>query len=315
MRVLFSLPVTRGARLSRKSPPAVTAVPQWFTAALANRPETSEINVDGCRIHLRTWGQADHPPLVFVHGGGTHSGWWDHIAPFFARTHRVIAPDLSGHGASGTRTAYNVSTWAREVLAAAAAAGPSGWPTVVGHGMGGWIASTAAQHAGAQIDSIVLIDSPLRDRAAEDASFSNRMQGETGYRSKEDILQQFPQNFPLGTTPPYIADHIAAESVRRSLKGWQWKFDPAIFDALLHDMMPAEDETMESTVDRLRCRIGYLHCEAGPLSADVSERIRSVFQLRGPFVELAEAGHYPMLDQPLPLVATLRTLLEMWSIT
>jgi pimeloyl-ACP methyl ester carboxylesterase len=47
----------------------------------------------------------------------------------------------------------------------------------------------------------------------------------------------------------------------------------------------------------------------------MADRIRSMLQLRGPFVELAEAGHHPMLDQPLPLVATLRTLLEFWSIT
>lgn len=47
----------------------------------------------------------------------------------------------------------------------------------------------------------------------------------------------------------------------------------------------------------------------------MGERIRSILQLRGPVVELAEAGHHPMLDQPLPLVATLRTLLEFWSIT
>jgi pimeloyl-ACP methyl ester carboxylesterase len=58
-----------------------------------------------------------------------------------------------------------------------------------------------------------------------------------------------------------------------------------------------------------------MRCEAGIVPPDMGDRLRSILQLRGPFVELAEAGHHPMLDQPLPLVATLRTLLEMWSIT
>ena len=49
-----------------------------------------------------------------------------------------------------------------------------------------------------------------------------------------------------------------------------------------------------------------------PAAADL---IRSILQLRGPFVDLPEAGHHPMLDQPLPLVSALRTLLEFWSIT
>jgi hypothetical protein len=47
----------------------------------------------------------------------------------------------------------------------------------------------------------------------------------------------------------------------------------------------------------------------------MAEQIRSILQLRGPFIDLAEAGHHPMLDQPLPLVSALRVLLEFWSIT
>jgi hypothetical protein len=51
---------------------------------------------------------------------------------------------------------------------------------------------------------------------------------------------------------------------------------------------------------------------AGLAPPDMRDHIRSILQLRGPFVELAEAGRHPMLDQPLPLVATLRMLLAMW---
>jgi pimeloyl-ACP methyl ester carboxylesterase len=71
---------------------------------------------------MRAWGDAKLPTLVLVHSGGAHSGWWDHIAPFFSSTHRVIAPDLSGHGDSDFRAEYDLDTWAREVLAVAKAA-------------------------------------------------------------------------------------------------------------------------------------------------------------------------------------------------
>ncbi|EUA54163.1 alpha/beta hydrolase family protein [Mycobacterium intracellulare 1956] len=64
--------------------------------------------------------------MVLIHGGGAHSGWWDHIAPFISRTHRVIALDLSGHGDSGSRANYDLRIWASEVMAAASAAGPPG---------------------------------------------------------------------------------------------------------------------------------------------------------------------------------------------
>lgn len=116
-------------------------------------------------------------------------------------------------------------------------------------------------------------------------------------------------------TLPFIDRHIASESVRQTDTGWVWKFDPAIFSGSLQGQTPAEQEILENTFAQIPCRVGYLRCENGLVPPDMAEQIRSTLQLRGPFVELALAGHHPMLDQPLPLVATIRTLLEFWSIT
>ncbi|WP_280832718.1 alpha/beta fold hydrolase [Mycolicibacterium frederiksbergense] len=289
--------------------------PAWFTAALDQAPQHSTIDVDGCPIHMRAWGDTDNPPLVFVHGGGAHSGWWDHIAPFFAGTHRVVAPDLSGHGDSGTRTQYSLAIWAREALAASEASGSSARPTIVGHSMGGWVGATAASRYGAQIDSIVVIDSPLRDRAPEEVRLRNRRRDTAGYHTEDEIIARFRAVPTQEVTLPYIGRHIAAESVHKTDAGWVWKFDPDIFGGLLMDETPDDEEILENVFARIPCRIGYLRCENGLVPPQMAEQIRSILQLRGPFVELAEAGHHPMLDQPLPLVATIRTLLEFWSIT
>ena len=78
---------------------------------------------------------------------------------------------------------------------------------------------------------------------------------------------------------------------------------------------PTEQELLEDMMGQMPCRLGYLRCEAGLVPPAMADQIRSILQLRGPFIELAQAGHHPMLDQPLPLVSTLRTLLEVWSIT
>lgn len=264
---------------------------------------------------MRTWGEYGAPPLVFVHGGGAHSGWWDHIAPFFAGTHRVVAPDLSGHGDSDNRNTYELRTWAREVMAVGAAAGASGRPTIVGHSMGGWVTASAATHHGSDINCIVVIDSPLRDRAPEAGPLRNRRQDAPGYLTKDEIVAKFRPVPSQEEMLPYVADHIARESVRRTLKGWVWKFDPKIFAGSLLDQRVAEQQIMANMMMEMPCRIAYLRCEAGLVPLDMAERIRAMLQLKGPFIELAEAGHHPMLDQPLPLVATLRTLLEFWSIT
>lgn len=299
------------------SPPPhpMADAPAWFTSALEQTPEHSTIDVNGCPIHVRSWGDPDKPPLVFVHGGGAHSGWWDHIAPFFSATHRVVAPDLSGHGDSGTRTEYALSIWAREVLAAAEASGSSARPTIVGHSMGGWVSASAATLYGAQIDSILVIDSPLRDRAPEEVRLRKRRRDTAGYATEEEILARFRAVPKQDVTLPYIGHHIAAQSVRKTDDGWVWKFDPDIFGGQLLDETPDDEEIMENTFARIPCRVGYLRCEDGVVPPRMAGQIRYILQLRGPFVELAEAGHHPMLDQPLPLVATIRTLLEFWSIT
>lgn len=291
----------------------MSITPSWFTAALDQKPDHLDVDVDGCRIHLRVWGAADQPPVVLVHGGGAHSGWWDHIAPFFSRTHRVIAPDLSGHGESDARDSYDLPTWASEVIAAAAAAGPAGRPTIVGHSMGGWVVSTAAMHYSRQINSMLVIDSPLWERAPEEGRLRRREH--TQYRTKNEILARFTAVPSQELILPYVRQHIAAESVRKTSEGWIWKFDPAIFGGELLEPTATDEDSLETMLTAMRCRVGYLRCEAGLVPASMAERIRSLLQLRGPFVELAEAGHHPMLDQPLPLVATLRTLLEFWSIT
>jgi pimeloyl-ACP methyl ester carboxylesterase len=251
--------------------------------------------------------------VVLVHGGGGHSGWWDHIAPLLSRTYRVIAPDLSGHGDSSKRGVYDVKTWAREIVEVSAAIGTSGRPTIVGHSLGGWVAVEAAMQYGEQINSILVIDSPMREPSPEQARLRNRKH--TRYRTRDEILSRFTAVPSQEVILPYIRKHIAVESVLKVGREWVWKFDPEIFRAEVVDPSPEDQESLESTFAQIRCRVGYLHCEAGVVPLAMAERIRSIFQLRGPFVELAGAGHHPMLDQPLPLVATLRTLLEFWSIT
>jgi pimeloyl-ACP methyl ester carboxylesterase len=161
----------------------------------------------------------------------SHAGWWDHIALFFSHTHRVIAPDLSGHGDSGTRMT-DPHTWAREILAGATVAGPSGRPTIVGHKLGGLITSTPAHHYGEQIDSIVVIDTPLLDHAPEEARLRNRKLDTTGYRSKDKILARFRTVPSQEAVLPYVEHHIAVEAVRKSLKGWFWRQGTALGSAL-----------------------------------------------------------------------------------
>ena len=95
--------------------------PRWFLEALNTPYDRGSVEVDGCPINYLRWGDARKPGVILIHGGAAHAHWWAFIAPQLARNHHVVALDLSGHGDSGKRSAYERETWADEVMAVAKA--------------------------------------------------------------------------------------------------------------------------------------------------------------------------------------------------
>ena len=97
------------------------------------------------------------PPLLFVHGlSGCWQNWLENL-PHFARTHRVIAVDLPGFGASPLpREEISIHGYARfleglcDALSIDAAA-------VVGNSMGGHIASELAIRSPRRVERLMLV--------------------------------------------------------------------------------------------------------------------------------------------------------------
>jgi pimeloyl-ACP methyl ester carboxylesterase len=104
--------------------------------------EQRELEWRGTRLGYAVGG--DGPALVLVHGlGGTIENWRA-LAPPLAARHRVLVPDLPGHGSSGLLDeADHVDALAEAVLAVAAVEGV-GEAVWVGHSLGGVVALRAA---------------------------------------------------------------------------------------------------------------------------------------------------------------------------
>lgn len=90
------------------------------------------------RVRYLTAGEGD--AVVLVHGLGGAAENWVELAPELARRHRVIVPDLPGHGFSEpTGRAGDLGPYADAVLAVCAAEGVER-AIVVGHSLGGVVA-------------------------------------------------------------------------------------------------------------------------------------------------------------------------------
>lgn len=82
-------------------------------------------------------------PLVLLHGITECRQAWDPLVPDLAADHTVVAVDLRGHGASGAASAYDPASMAGDVAAVVDELGLPP-PVVVGHSMGGIVASAYA---------------------------------------------------------------------------------------------------------------------------------------------------------------------------
>lgn len=283
----------------------MTSPPAWFSAALATAAQERTVTVEGTSIAYRAWGDPADRSIVLIHGGAAHSRWWDHIGPLLANAWRVVAMDLSGHGDSGRRDSYSLDTWAREVLAVVADAGTAASSVVIGHSMGGLVTLRLATLAGSRIAGAVAIDSPVRDMAPEDrAARQHRAFGPLRvYPTRQAAVARF-RPIPDQPTLAYIAEHVAAASIRPAEGGWTWKFDPRVF---------ARDHLTPELLTRLDCRVALFRAEHGLVTPQQGEVIYDRLGRVAPVIEIPVAGHHIMLDQPIALVAALRTLLADWD--
>ena len=119
--------------------------------------EAWQLELHGHEVIYRTAGEG--PPVVLVHGMLNSSRHWRHVALGLADRHRVVVPDLIGHGDSATpRGDYSIGAHAaviRDLLAALEIESA----TFVGHSLGGGIAMQFFYQFPDQVERLALVSS------------------------------------------------------------------------------------------------------------------------------------------------------------
>lgn len=288
----------------------ITQAPEWFRRALEHEASAHEVEVDGCRIHYRLWGESAAPPLLLIHGGGAHTHWWDFIAPLLARDYRVGAFDLSGMGDSGRRDHYEFEIYARETVAVCEAAGFDERAVLVGHSLGGAVALLAVHHHPERFGALITADSPVRPPGFRfPGGGRNPLSRERKrYPDRETILGRFRVMPEQPCANGYILDHIARHSIVELDDGWSWKFDDRIAESLTMGHL-----TEPFSQVRIPKAVIY-----GGLSAlfpaEVLTHMRNLAAHRAAFVEIPDAHHHLFLDQPIAFVSAVRAVLEGWRL-
>jgi pimeloyl-ACP methyl ester carboxylesterase len=308
------MPAEQGplAQYHGAQPPA----PKWFEDAVGAHYDTRFAECEGAKIHYQSWGDPSKPGLLLVHGNGAHAHWWDFVAPYLTHDYHVVAMTFSGMGDSGWRETYTMETFAREQLAVCEAAGlfaHAEKPIIVSHSFGGFVTILTGAEYGERFTGIVIVDSPVNPPDRPRRGPPAGVRGNKVYPTLEAALARFRLAPLQPCENHYILDYIARWSLKKkplpdgSGDGWSWKFDPSIWQRF--SVSKAPQELLKQT----RCRIALFKGDKSVIwDEDVGDYMRDLLNRQVPFIEIPEARHHVMLDQPLAFVAALRTMLQEW---
>ncbi|MYT76357.1 Pimeloyl-ACP methyl ester carboxylesterase [Streptomyces sp. MnatMP-M77] len=227
------------------------------------------------------------PPLLLLHGLAGHAGEWDALAARFASTHRVIAFDARGSGAS-TRRPGDVTRAAhvRDVLAVAHRFGLAGEDTVlVGQSMGGLTALlTAAAHPEV-CRALVLIE-------AGPSGPSPRLPEQIG-----DWLDSWPVPFPdTETAEAFFGGGPGGRAWAAGLVAGPGGLHPRVDrDVMVATVQENAQRHYWDEWDEVRCPVLVLRGENGAMKPVEADRMRA----RRPGTRIGvipDAGHDAHLD-------------------
>jgi len=278
------------------------------TARMSSAPTSRSFEArDGVRLHVLSWQGADAmaiahdaPPIVLLHGGGANAHWWDHLARPLAGTRPVHALDFRGHGDSDHPAARHVGAFNDDLEDLVAWLGRED-VVLVGHSLG---AAVALDHASRfpATRGLVLVDlalggDPTAGRRARLALSLRRT-----YRTRAEAVERFRFLPESSHASEALRAAIGAHSVREEADGrFGYKFDPAWFG------LPSRPRP---GLERIGCPTLLVRGSESTLltaaaAAEFVGRLRA-----GRLVEIADAGHHVLVDQPERLLDAIEAFLD-----
>jgi pimeloyl-ACP methyl ester carboxylesterase len=262
----------------------------------------------GLTLSALEWSEAG-VPLLLLHGFGNEAHIWDDFAPCVAPYYRTLALDHRGHGDSDwdPERRYDHEDMLADLEAATAALG-IGRLVLVGHSLGGRIATLFAGRHPERMAGLVLVDigpeldarGVLRIRSETAASV------DPSFASAEEYARLLSLHYPAAR--PAVILRMARHGLRRREDGrFALKQDPALRGGLRGGESPEQAAERErrataaqwEALARVPCPTLVVRGAASDVFApDVADRMVDEVLKRGRLAVVPRAGHSVMTDNP-----------------
>jgi pimeloyl-ACP methyl ester carboxylesterase len=267
--------------------------------------------VDGLRLNVRTWGSGNYICLL-IHGFADSSHVWNEFAPTIPLNYQALAIDLRGHGDSDwdPKGRYDADSHVED-LSRLLKKLDRRKIVIIGHSMGGDIASRLAAGWAERILGVVIVDFGLNlDAAGIEQVRSEFAAANQIYSSVSDYERWLEFRRPLVRRDVL---HTLARSALRPhpTSGFQLKADPAML-AAGSDVcnFRAREAALTGLLAAMWFPVLVVRGEASSVLSRTAAK-RTVAALpHGRLQSVRMAGHAVMVDSPEGFTEAVRPFLR-----
>ncbi len=260
-----------------------------------------ETQVEDHHIAYLEGGQGD--PILLLHGFGASGDSWTRFAKPLTKSHRVIAPDLPGWGRSTRleKASYGYPAQVERVHKLVQRLGLSRFH-LVGHSMGGFIASAYAATYPKEVSTLGLLCAHGVDGAEESELMRSVAKGDNWLvaSSLEGFNRLLGKLFVKQPYTPKIVLHYLAQSAVRNCRQSQ-----EIFDA-----MQSNNPPLVEMLPKIQAPTLVIWGDKDML---IHVSCAEVFKKKIPSAQvrvLPETGHMPLLEHVQEAISAYASFLE-----
>lgn len=264
------------------------------------------------RLAARAWGDPALPPLLALHGWLDNAASFDRLAPLLCEHFHIVALDLPGHGRSGHRPAgtwYHYVDYLGDVLAAAAALG---WERfgLLGHSLGGAVASVLAAACPDRVERLLLIEA-LGPLAGDAGQTLGQLQRALAQRSalQDKALRVFTEvgaaeraRMQANDLSAQAARILVGRGVRVVDGGFVWSSDPRLTLASPQRYVEAQ---ILAVLEGIRAPTLLILAQPAPAFLEEGMINARIARVSGIEVVRMPGHHHLHLEDPAPVAAAI----------